>query len=154
MKKILLPFALFALTAIAAAQTATPTPTFTPSNTPTPTATRTPTPQDLNGGPITLTVFSGTTDSASLNLQESASQRCVVLVPGTIDGTASVRIAHTRATIATPYTVQQPTGTDVPLAAGKAVPLPELSAAQLWIHESSSAAADRVYVVMCKGVGQ
>lgn len=156
MKKILCALALCFVAAAGSAQTNTPT------NTPTPTATLTPTPTFTSTptftptitptltsqkflGPHRLVVPSGATLSNQIELNPNMRWTLTILVPASIDGTVTMEVAEANG--GTFKTYQNPAGTDLALAAGKAVPTGEFSGGQLQIREGSSAAAQRVFWV-------
>jgi hypothetical protein len=125
----------------------TPTPTYTPSNTPTFTPTYTPTPRSLVeiGSGLNLIVPSGATDTNEALLGETQLWGLTIFSPATIDGTVTVQVAPSSG--GTFVTLQVIAGTDLALAASKGVSF-QAVAGKIRVHESSSAAAARTFVIV------
>jgi len=145
MRKVLLVLFLMASASSLYGQTATPTPTAT--NTPTPTPTITPVLIDSTL-PAYVLVANGTTDSATSVFIPGACWNMTFYAPAAVDGTVTVQVTDA------PYNaspvwraLQYPAGTDVALAASKAVTVPTFCSAGFRIHESTTAAADRQFYV-------
>lgn len=105
-------------------------------------------------GPYTLTVGSGTTDSAALSAALSAGQlktlfgSCIgftVVSPSALTGTITVQVVPTEGS--TSWVTLQANGSDITIAANKAVPVDTGAFRDIRIHSSGAEAADRDFLL-------
>lgn len=96
----------------------------------------------------TMTIANGQTASSRLTRDQINNMRNIsIQAPAALTGVVTLQTGDSDSDSATFVTVQSPPGTDVAIAAGKAIPLTEIPFPTLRLNSTLAEAADRVFTV-------
>lgn len=96
----------------------------------------------------TLTIASGQTDSAVLDADTFRKYEALTIMgPAALTGTVTVQVGTTDASSPTFVTLQSPPGTDVAIAAAKAITISPPCFPQFRMHSTGAEGADRTFVI-------